>query len=1400
MRFTRKKWRWVGILLGLALVAFVVVRTWVVPAILLRQIRAEYRGKVEIGNWWFGLRSAGVTEVKLHETEAGDSPVWLSADRVSTDLSISRMLRGRLTPSRVEIDRPKVAFRLDEKGQPLTRIPLKPDLGGGQGVDPTRRLDLPEILAKGGIVTFDQVGRQPMTIHGVEGRLAPQPDGGKLDVTTDDPAWGRVAVNGHFDPTFKNGRFEINTPPGFVADPERLKSIPFIPKEVWANLEPRGPVDAKVKLEMAIDTPKPVQVHTDLYLKGTAAKLNSLQIESHETTGHVAIDDGLVTIDELRGKSIDGSISARGTLDFGQKVPRFDLDLRLKEVDVTKTPPSWQLGDVGATGRLSGRVNLKVALKPDGPDLGGTAGRAVIENGSFQGIPIKSLSLGLKADGNDIQYETMPQGSVDKDHLDAPLPVVAQADPNSEKPAKTAEGKPSTKGAILGSAARDEILGSAASTLPVLMMASNNKGVLSWIAYGISEVVAYQVRQAADHHQGEGGFRLPKTISTQIELADVDLATILEKVKKFGIVIPVPIAGKFSIKATATIPLGTFRDLRGYVFVGDASLKEASIDHVDLGLVATHVEFANGVLKLIDFRGHFVDKPSGDAKTPPPPTSLPPMVGPLPAGGFRANLHAEIAPKGLITTLIEGDHLPLGEIFAPVFPVPTPLSGELTTKVEVKGDLARLDDPKAWTLDGHADSRRIKYRSAILDRIATEVHIKDGRVDLKDLSASLKGHPLEVTGGLDLSPPFTYSAKLSVESWQLAEVLGFVPGLPTPAPASGVVDARGEVSGTLRPFAVETRGGARILSAKALTSDLGNVVFKWATEGDVIALTGIEVFAFGGKTSGEARIPTKPGKLLEASATWKGIDSGTLSAAFLGPGLTLVGRADGKLKVTMPLDASVIDADATLTAPNLMVREGAKGEMPVKSLQVTAKARNGLLTYDATADSLGGKVLFHGNSPIAGDLSKAIAAAELRAVNFRLSEVWKGLGMVGGVAHLDGFGALDANLRARLRPFQVYSRGIFELRSLQYGRMVALGNLSGIAAISPDSWKVEQVTGELLGGSAQGEANSETRTDGSKVVAFDFKVERASLARLAMQVPRLARQIEGYGTLRVAGRIAEALQANTDLTVPKARVFGVDLTDLRVPVVIDLNPTTGAGSAHTRHWTARAAGGSIRGSASMRIGGDRSFQTETQLINVDLHEFGRLQGTNKKVATGKVSGKVALNGPNPDHLEKLRGRVEVKLDDASLVELPVFKQLDRFLGASRGGGLFEDGDMTGNIANRALSIEQLTLRGRLIQLHAQGTVTFAGNLNLEILVNSNDVIPQTGATLVNAIPGLGQALGRSEEALLKIASFLENRLLKFRVTGTMTNPTVQLDPGVTVGDNAAGFFASALKVPIRSGR
>src|SRR4051812_2999885 len=103
MRIPGKVLKGLGVGLVAAVVVFVVVRTWVVPAVIVTRIRAPPGGKVRIRDWWLNGQGAGVVGLTVAEGPAADAPVWLSSPRASTDLSLGGFLRGRFAPRRIRL-------------------------------------------------------------------------------------------------------------------------------------------------------------------------------------------------------------------------------------------------------------------------------------------------------------------------------------------------------------------------------------------------------------------------------------------------------------------------------------------------------------------------------------------------------------------------------------------------------------------------------------------------------------------------------------------------------------------------------------------------------------------------------------------------------------------------------------------------------------------------------------------------------------------------------------------------------------------------------------------------------------------------------------------------------------------------------------------------------------------------------------------------------------------------------------------------------------------------------------------------------------------------------------------------------------------------------------------------
>ncbi len=508
----------VAIGLAIALVVALVVRAWVVPAVIARELTARLHGPAKFDGWWLAWSSAGVTGLTVREGPGADSAAWLTADAVETDLSIAGLLRGRRAPGRIELRRPRIALKFDEKGDLLTKGPFE---AGGAATA------LPDVVIESGELSIDQKGRPSLTIRGISGGLQREEDVEDLELDGRDPDWGTWTVRGRFDRDFKNGSARLASGPGFVANPERAASVPFVPPDVWKHIVPAGPVDVAVTISLTEGAPKPLHVRTEVTFRGATAGLPTLGIEAKDTTGRITVDDGLVRLEGLAGRSLSGSISATGALDFRGPSPRFDLQLTLDKIDVARAPASWQLGELGASGRLTGKAHLIVAMKPDGADLTGTTGEAVVDGAVLQGIPIKSLLLVMRGQGGGLRYDTK-----------SPL---GWAPPR----------------------ARDPRL------------------------WAVPTLVALQ--------DPKPRFHLPESITTHIELEDVDLSTILARLElATRIRPPVPMAGKLSLKAVATIPLGHVADLKDYTIRGRATLKAASIAAVDLGRLDAAVRARDG--------------------------------------------------------------------------------------------------------------------------------------------------------------------------------------------------------------------------------------------------------------------------------------------------------------------------------------------------------------------------------------------------------------------------------------------------------------------------------------------------------------------------------------------------------------------------------------------------------------------------------------------------------------------------------------------------------------------------------------------------------------------------------------------------------------------------------------
>ena len=126
----------------------------------------------------------------------------------------------------------------------------------------------------------------------------------------------------------------------------------------------------------------------------------------------------------------------------------------------------------------------------------------------------------------------------------------------------------------------------------------------------------------------------------------------------------------------------------------------ATIGGLDLGRLKARLDLADGILELADLRGRMVDRPGGGGR--PPATEPPPAEGPLPRGGFRGRVRAELVGQRRSELEMEGVELPIAELInvepAMVPPsAPTvrglPIAGRLTIQASAGAEGSDLSGP-----------------------------------------------------------------------------------------------------------------------------------------------------------------------------------------------------------------------------------------------------------------------------------------------------------------------------------------------------------------------------------------------------------------------------------------------------------------------------------------------------------------------------------------------------------------------------------------------------------------------------------------------------------------------------------------------------------------------------------
>ena len=301
------------------------------------------------------------------------SPSLFTAGKLKVE---SGMLGAMLHPARPDsIGCEGFTLRLDfdQAGKLLTFLPK---VEAPTAHRPVIRLDDWELLLL-------QRGRHPFKIRGKDCLLVPQTQGYTFQTRFSDGRFGTWTVQGSMEGSPARLRLTLTSDRARL-EPAHLPEIPFIPREVWDQVNLRGTGNVRLDLDISPD-----RTRHHLVLEGTDLDIQVpiAGIKANGVSGCAEVNGRVVKLTGLQGNAWGGRLAlTESRLDFDKPFPELTFrvkgeDLRL--ADLVSQP--WAKGAGGLTrmatllrGSASGQLAMLFTLTRPSPIVqiqgGGEAG------------------------------------------------------------------------------------------------------------------------------------------------------------------------------------------------------------------------------------------------------------------------------------------------------------------------------------------------------------------------------------------------------------------------------------------------------------------------------------------------------------------------------------------------------------------------------------------------------------------------------------------------------------------------------------------------------------------------------------------------------------------------------------------------------------------------------------------------------------------------------------------------------------------------------------------------------------------------------------------------------------------------------------------------------------------
>ena len=305
--------------------------------------------------------------------------------------------------------------------------------------------------------------------------------------------------------------------------------------------------------------------------------------------------------------------------------------------------------------------------------------------------------------------------------------------------------------------------------------------------------------------------------------------------------------------------------------------------------------------------------------------------------------------------------------------------------------------------------------------------------------------------------------------------------------------------------------------------------------------------------------------------------------------------------------------------------------------------------------------------------------------------------------------------------------------------------------------------------------------------SFNVALDSADASRILAPWSSLAGNVTGSLDARLRGSLGRRWSGGGDVVLTRGKVGGVEVSEWRVPLRFELVPARGRAEITVDEMSAQVAHGRVSGHGTLGFGSDTHTEGNLRFSGVDLRTLLRPLTDSSTIGGGLASGRIDFSGHNVRSLDDVTATVDASFSQAQAFQLPVLSSLVPFVARGQSSSTFQSGGLRGRLANGLFRVQKLSLSGNSVNLFAQGNVTTAGRLNLDVTATTGVLGASSGVLglLGLRLPAFGpMPLG----LLVETTNYFSSTSVHLLVTGTARTPVVRVEPLTLLTDEAARFL------------